>query len=202
LGDDLEWKIIYVGSAESEEHDQTLDSILVGPVPSGRHMFVFEAAPPDPAKIPGNDVIGVTAVIMTCSYRNREFVRVGYYVNNDYTDPELKENPPSSPLYDKLQRDIFATKPIVTRFKIDWDDTSIAGPDAVQVIESSDTNSSRHSAGTDSNLNFPMKSDPIPPSVTSLQGQVAVGPATVNGCSQNGTNGVHYEDSNSIMDIA
>lgn len=39
---DLEWKIIYVGSAESEEYDQVLDSVLVGPVPAGRHMFVFE----------------------------------------------------------------------------------------------------------------------------------------------------------------
>lgn len=39
---DLEWKIIYVGSAESEEHDQVLDSVLVGPVPAGRHMFVFQ----------------------------------------------------------------------------------------------------------------------------------------------------------------
>ena len=39
---DLEWKIIYVGSAESEEYDQTLDSVLVGPVPAGRHMFVFQ----------------------------------------------------------------------------------------------------------------------------------------------------------------
>jgi hypothetical protein len=38
---DLEWKIIYVGSAESEEYDQVLDSVLVGPVPAGRHMFVF-----------------------------------------------------------------------------------------------------------------------------------------------------------------
>jgi len=39
---DLEWKMIYVGSAESEEHDQILDTIYVGPVPEGRHMFVFE----------------------------------------------------------------------------------------------------------------------------------------------------------------
>lgn len=41
---DLEWKIIYVGSAESEEYDQTLDSVLVGPVPAGRHMFVFQVS--------------------------------------------------------------------------------------------------------------------------------------------------------------
>lgn len=39
---DLEWKIIYVGAAESEEYDQTLDSVLVGPVPAGKHMFVFQ----------------------------------------------------------------------------------------------------------------------------------------------------------------
>ena len=39
---DLEWKIIYVGSASSESYDQTLDSVLVGPVPQGKHRFVFQ----------------------------------------------------------------------------------------------------------------------------------------------------------------
>jgi hypothetical protein len=39
---DLEWKMIYVGSAESEEHDQILDTIYVGPIPEGKHMFVFQ----------------------------------------------------------------------------------------------------------------------------------------------------------------
>lgn len=34
--------MIYVGSAESSDHDQVLDSVLVGPVPGGRHMFVFQ----------------------------------------------------------------------------------------------------------------------------------------------------------------
>lgn len=39
---DLEWKIIYVGSAESEHYDQILDTVYVGPVPEGKHMFVFQ----------------------------------------------------------------------------------------------------------------------------------------------------------------
>lgn len=39
---DLEWKIIYVGAASSETYDQVLDSVLVGPVPAGRHRFVFQ----------------------------------------------------------------------------------------------------------------------------------------------------------------
>ena len=64
-----EWKIIYVGSAESEEFDQVLDTVYVGPVPEGRHKFVFTADPPNPVKIPVSDVVGVTVILLTCSYR-------------------------------------------------------------------------------------------------------------------------------------
>ena len=134
LKEDLEWKIIYVGSAESEDYDQTLDTVFVGPVPEGRHMFVFQADPPDPAKIPVADAVGVTVVLLTCSYREKEFIRVGYYVNNEYSDPELKENPPAVPQFDKLQRNVLATSPRVTRFKIDW------GDNPCQESEQNDTN--------------------------------------------------------------
>ncbi|XP_071439526.1 histone chaperone asf1-like isoform X2 [Hetaerina americana] len=123
LQEDLEWRIIYVGSAECEELDQVLETVYVGPVSEGRHMFVFQAEPPDPLKIPVADVVGVTVVLLTCSYRGQEFMRVGYYVNNDYEEPELRENPPACPLFDKLHRNLLATNPRVTNFKIDWDDT-------------------------------------------------------------------------------
>ncbi|CAD7080613.1 unnamed protein product [Hermetia illucens] len=131
LKEDLEWKMIYVGSAESEEYDQVLDTIYVGPVPEGRHIFVFQADPPDVTRIPEQDVVGVTIVLLTCSYRGQEFVRVGYFINNDYTDPELRENPPPKPIFEKLTRNILATKPRVTRFKINWDDppqNGVGGP--------------------------------------------------------------------------
>ncbi len=39
---DLEWKLTYVGAPDTESYDQELDSVLVGPVPEGRHKFVFE----------------------------------------------------------------------------------------------------------------------------------------------------------------
>lgn len=122
LNDDLEWKIIYVGSAESEDYDQTLDTVVVGPIIAGKHMFVFEADAPDIAKIPKEDAVGVTVVLLTCSYNSQEFIRVGYYVNNEYSDPEMKENPPLEPQFPKLQRNILATCPRVTRFKVDWGD--------------------------------------------------------------------------------
>lgn len=56
LKEDLEWKMIYVGSAESEDYDQVLDTIYVGPVPVGRHIFVFQADPPDVTRIPGTSL--------------------------------------------------------------------------------------------------------------------------------------------------
>jgi len=127
LQEDLEWKIIYVGSAESEDYDQTLDTVYVGPVPEGKHMFVFQADPPDQKRIPVSDAVGVTVVLLTCGYRGQEFVRVGYYVNNSYTDPVLQETPPETPQFDKLQRNILGTQPRVTKFKIDWDDAKENG---------------------------------------------------------------------------
>ena len=80
----MEWKVVYVGSAESSSHDQILDEILVGPVPVGINKFILQADAPDPSTIPQNDILGVTVILVTCSYREREFVRVGYYVNNEY----------------------------------------------------------------------------------------------------------------------
>ncbi|XP_042549728.1 histone chaperone ASF1B [Dipodomys spectabilis] len=131
LADDLEWKLIYVGSAESEAFDQILDSVLVGPVPAGRHMFVFQADAPNPSLIPETDAVGVTVVLITCTYHGQEFIRVGYYVNNEYPNPELRENPPPKPDFSQLQRNILASNPRVTRFHINWENTDrLEAPDS------------------------------------------------------------------------
>ncbi|XP_055975493.1 histone chaperone ASF1B [Sorex fumeus] len=121
LADDLEWRVTYVGSAESEEFDQVLDSVLVGPVPAGRHTFLFQADAPNPSLIPKLDAVGVTVVLLTCIYHEQEFIRVGYYVNNEYPSPELQENPPPTPDFSQLQRNILTSNPRVTRFHINWD---------------------------------------------------------------------------------
>ena len=65
-------------------------------------LFFIQADPPEPSKIPREDAVGVTVVLLTCSYRKAEFIRVGYYVNNEYFDPELKENPPAEPDFEKV----------------------------------------------------------------------------------------------------
>lgn len=116
---DLEWRLIYVASPGNEELDQELDDCLVGPVPVGVNAFDFEGIPPDPSKIPPEDVLGVAALILTGSYKDQEFVRVGYYQNTEYDNEEMKETPPSKIVFERLVRDM-NNKPRVTRFQIKW----------------------------------------------------------------------------------
>ncbi|KAK9790758.1 hypothetical protein WJX73_006500 [Symbiochloris irregularis] len=121
LQHDLEWKLTYVGSAESEKYDQVLDSVLVGPVRAGQFRFVFQTDGPDPAKLPPDNIVGVTVLLLTCSYKDTEFIRVGYYISNDYTEDGLRESPPEPPRLDLLTRSILAENPRVTRFPCDFD---------------------------------------------------------------------------------
>mmetsp|Transcript_5253 Transcript_5253/g.7262 ORF Transcript_5253/g.7262 Transcript_5253/m.7262 type:complete len:233 (-) Transcript_5253:317-1015(-) len=174
LEDDLEWKVIYVGNAESSSEDQALEEVMVGPVPVGVNKFVLQADPPDSTLIPEDSLLGVTVVLVTCSYRESEFLRVGYYVNNEFqftpeeiaaaeeksqqmaqqqptATPQVQSgngsmsdggggsgaeadgfeapaNHPESYLPEvprpidlsRVQRNILADKPRVTRFPIDW----------------------------------------------------------------------------------
>ncbi|KAL3317117.1 ASF1 anti-silencing function 1 [Cichlidogyrus casuarinus] len=127
LEEDLEWKIVYVSSAYNKSLDQELDSILVGPVPTGRHQFEFDAKAPDPSKIPPEDVVGVTVVLIQAFYREKEFIRVGYYVYNEYIKEEMRLEPPKIPIIEELERTIIASDPRVTRFPIDWGDGLLDG---------------------------------------------------------------------------
>lgn len=104
----------------SSEYDQELDSLLVGPIPVGVNKFIFEADAPDLKRIPTSEILGVTVILLTCSYDGREFVRVGYYVNNEYDSEELMADPPAKPIIERIRRNILAEKPRVTRFAIKW----------------------------------------------------------------------------------
>ncbi|CAI6093391.1 unnamed protein product [Clonostachys chloroleuca] len=126
LEKDLEWKLTYVGSATSDQYDQELDSLLVGPIPVGVNKFVFEADAPNTSRIPETDILGVTVILLTCAYDGREFVRVGYYVNNEYDSEELNAEPPAKPIIERVKRNVLAEKPRVTRFAIKWDSEASA----------------------------------------------------------------------------
>lgn len=82
-------------------------------------------------KLPAEEILGVTVVLVTCSYREREFVRIGYYVNNEYIPEVLTEDPEEAqksfdPIQHlgRVQRQILADKPRVTKFPIPWGDAT------------------------------------------------------------------------------
>ncbi|CAI5440774.1 unnamed protein product [Caenorhabditis angaria] len=126
LPKDLEWELVYVGSGTSSEYDQVLDSALVGPVPEGRHKFVFDAPCPNVAKIPTEDIVGVSVLLLRCKYNEQEFINLGWFVSNEYVDEELKENPPAQPLVDKLIRKVEIDDLRVTTHSIKWTEEEAA----------------------------------------------------------------------------
>lgn len=118
----------------SSEHDQELDSLLVGPVPIGVNKFIFEADSPNLKRIPDSEILGVTVILLSCSYDDREFVRVGYYVNNEYDSEELNAEPPTKVDIKRVRRNVLAEKPRVTRFAIKWCAVLFHDPMAVYVL--------------------------------------------------------------------
>lgn len=84
------------------------------------NKFLFEADAPKTTRIPDADVLGVTVILLTCAYDGREFVRVGYYVNNEYDSEELNTDLPAKPIIERVRRNVLAEKPRVTRFAIKW----------------------------------------------------------------------------------
>jgi histone chaperone ASF1 len=145
LTQEIEWKVVYVGSAQTSSFDQILDEIEVGPVPTGTHKFILQVDPPDPTLIPEADLVGITVILVTCSYREQEFARVGYYVNNEfrpfegYDKEQHGEVELESPIdLSKVYRTIVADKPRVTRFPIQWSGPiSNSGVDASTHVDGS-----------------------------------------------------------------
>jgi len=77
--------------------------------------------PPDASVIPKKDLLGVTVVLVTCSFKEQEFIRVGYYVSNELAEPLAEGEPvPDDIKPEAVLRNVLADKPRVTRFPIDW----------------------------------------------------------------------------------
>jgi len=134
LQEDLRWRVIWVGPAEDESKDQELEDLLVGPVQGGVSRFVLETQPLDVSMTPANELLGPTVVLVTCSYRDKKFIQVGYYVNVcgsyeeamspgnttllNQDDDELMES--ANPA--QFWRSILTNEPRVSEFPILWDD--------------------------------------------------------------------------------
>lgn len=106
----LVWRLVYVGCADDTSKDQELELIEIGPLKKGALRFNFESDPPDFTLIDPNDVWGTTVILLEASYKDQEFVRVGWYVHNYYPLQQLQDDPPDIPLFDHMNRYIVAGK--------------------------------------------------------------------------------------------
>uniref|UniRef100_A0A8C9HL50 Histone chaperone asf1-like n=1 Tax=Piliocolobus tephrosceles TaxID=591936 RepID=A0A8C9HL50_9PRIM len=123
---DLEWKIFYISAVNNEEEnndDIELDNIFLGPIERGVMMFDYAVNPPDYNNMDADRVLGLQAILISANYKEKEFIRIAYYMNAFYKDIELREKPPLIPQYDKICRHIFVDNPRIVKFSIPWDST-------------------------------------------------------------------------------
>ena len=105
--------------------------------------------------IPESDLIGVTVVLIVCSYNDQEFVRVGYYVNNEYDNEDMRENPPEKVELSKITRNILSEKPRVTRVPVRWDNLDETPEPTQEESEEMDGDGKFYqSSFTDENVSF------------------------------------------------
>lgn len=73
--------------------------------------FNLQADGPDPSKIPESEIVGVTVLLLKCRYMEQEFINIGWFVATEYTDPEFQEEPPASPVLEKvLVKSLFSAR--------------------------------------------------------------------------------------------
>ena len=121
LKEDLEVIFVWVGSCESKEYDQKLDEILIGPLQLGTNEFVAEIPAPNWSLIPPWDLLGVTLLLITFNYREREFMRVGYWVEVSYRSDGSVSVMPQSIEINNIERNILLMNPTVRSNAILWD---------------------------------------------------------------------------------
>lgn len=87
LPNKLDWKIIYIGSANSCQYDQILENFSFPVEKVGYCSFGISVSPPDVSQIPSlEDLLGATLLMISVVYNGEEFFRCSYFVYNNFED--------------------------------------------------------------------------------------------------------------------
>lgn len=95
-----------------------IDEFDMKNIEPGCMTFNTDSNAPDFSRIPPNEIIGTTAILISVSYEGQEFFRVGYYIINEYEDPNAEV--PAQIQLQKIRRRIIAENPRIMRFEIEW----------------------------------------------------------------------------------
>lgn len=121
LPGNLDWRVIYLSSADNGSSDQVIDKFTMNDLQPGCMQFSIESACPDFSKTKIEDVLGMgygyflgtAAVMISVAYEGQEFWRVGFYVINQILgEGDLK--------WESISRKIITESPRVMRFDIEW----------------------------------------------------------------------------------
>ena len=120
---EIEWKMLYVISDKSEE-DQILGQEKFSPqnqLRIGRNKFEFKGEAPIIEKIPQNDILGASAILLICSYGNNEIFRCGYYLNISFDNEEMDIKIPDIIDANHLIRNLLYEKPRISIPYYEWE---------------------------------------------------------------------------------
>lgn len=111
---------VWVGSARSDKHDQTLDEFEVGPLACGPNEFIVDHNAPDVDEIPREELLDIAGMYLMFSYAGQPFLRVAYCVKVAYWDEQLNLAPPRAPRTEMLGRNVLMQRPMMSTFYVDW----------------------------------------------------------------------------------
>ena len=86
LREDMEVRVVWVGSCATLAADQTLTEDLIGPLGLGTTQCTIDVPAPQWARVPESHLLGETIISVVLLFREKEFCRASYIVNVEYVD--------------------------------------------------------------------------------------------------------------------
>jgi len=119
LSENLDVRFVYVQSPTTKDGDDELDVYAIPANRIGKFKVNFLVASPTFYLESLIDVFGITLLLIQFTYLTREFMRIGYYVNNEICGPVERDS--KSNLFLKInyiERNILKDQPRITKFSI------------------------------------------------------------------------------------
>ncbi|AFP65448.1 ASF1 like histone chaperone (nucleomorph) [Chroomonas mesostigmatica CCMP1168] len=123
LKKDFELKITYVISPNDKKQDQELGVFLISAKKLGKFKMPITVHPPSYFNFVLEKILGITIILLDFRYENKEFIRIGYYINNE-VDLEKKDFFETNNNFDLkyIIRKILVNQPRITHFPFLFDD--------------------------------------------------------------------------------
>ena len=119
LVEDMEACFVWVTGPNTMD-DQKLTELMIGPLQQGTCEFIAEVPAPRWELIPEYEILAVALLLVSLRYSDKEFLRVGYWVNVAYVNDTDNMAPPQNTSIDRIARTL-CNNPTVHTTTINWD---------------------------------------------------------------------------------